>query len=71
RALFRNRDFRLLLAGASCTNLGDGVMLVASLLAMLATPGTGAVLVLAALAFVLGSAGSCATTPRKRCCPGW
>lgn len=116
RALFRNRDFRLLLAGAGCTNLGDGVMLVAlpwlatlltrdplligvvamsrqlpwvllalpmgvltdrldyrrtllacdglraglmlaaAALAMLAAPGTGAVLALAGLAFVLGSA---------------
>ena len=28
-SLFRNRDFRLLSAGTSATNLGDGVMMVA------------------------------------------
>lgn len=116
RGLFRNRDFRLLFAGASATNLGDGVMMVAmpwlatlltrdpfliglvamarhlpwvllalpvgvltdrldhrrtllacdtlraglmlasAALALLAMPGTAAVLALACLAFFLGSA---------------
>jgi len=116
RSLFSNRNFRLLFAGSSATNLGDGVMMVAlpwlatlltrdplligmvamarqlpwvvlalpmgvltdrldhrrtllacdtlraglmlaaAALAMLATPGTGAVLALAALTFALGSA---------------
>ena len=130
-SLFRNRDFRLLSAGTSATNLGDGVMMVAlpwlatlltrdpflvglvamarqlpwvvlalpmgvltdrldhrrtllvcdslrvalmlaaALLAMLASPGADAVLVLAGLAFVLAAPRCCATILRKRCCRAW